>query len=76
VQVGGVTQRILGEMGNHFVMVSSTGNPLAGGTTPGHQIYMINLFKRPATLVPGEVATWFPARGIPYNPRGCAPGVC
>jgi hypothetical protein len=76
VEVGGVTQRILGEMGNHFVMVSSTGNPLAGGTTPGHQVYMINLFKRPATLVPGEVATWFPARGIPYNPRGCAPGVC
>jgi Tol biopolymer transport system component len=75
VSVGGVTQRILGEMGIHFVMVSSTGNPLAGGTTPTNQVYLINLFKRPAQQVPG-LATWFPARGVPHNPRGCAPGVC
>ena len=75
VNVGGVTQRIMGEMGIHFVMVSSTGNPLAGGTTPTSQVYLINLFKRPAQQVPG-LAIWFPARGIPHNPRGCAPGVC
>ena len=75
VNVGGVTQRVLGEMGIHFIMVSSTGNPLTGGTTPTSQVYLINLFKRPAQQVPG-LATWFPARGIPHNPRGCAPGVC
>src|SRR5262245_30683033 len=75
VNVGGVTQRIMGEMGIHFVMVSSTGNPLAGGTTPTNQVYPINLFKRPAQQVPG-LANCFAARGIPHNPRGCAPGVC
>src|SRR5262249_10025047 len=45
VQIGGITQRILGGLDNHFVIVSSTGNPLAGGTTPVRQVYMINLFK-------------------------------
>ena len=61
---GGVTQRILGEMGIHFLILSTTGNLLGGGTTPGKQVYMVNLFKRPADLVPG-VAHWFPTRGIP-----------
>ncbi len=61
---GGVTQRILGEMGIHFLILSTTGNLLAGGTTPGKQVYMVNLFKRPADPVPG-VAHWFPVRGIP-----------
>jgi len=61
---GGVTQRILGEMGIHFLILSTTGNLLGGGTTPGKQVYMVNLFKRPADLVPG-VAYWFPTRGIP-----------
>ena len=75
VNVGGVTQRIMGEMDIHFVLVSSTGNPFAGGTTPTSQVYLINLFKRPAQPVPG-LATWFPARGIRHDPRGCAPGVC
>jgi hypothetical protein len=74
VQLGGVTQRVLGEMGVHFIMVSGTGNPL-GGTTPTNQVYLVNLFRRPAQQVPG-LAVWFPARGVPQNPRGCAPGVC
>jgi WD40-like Beta Propeller Repeat len=75
VQIGGVTQRVLGEMGVHFIMVGSTGNPFSGGTTPANQVYLINLFKRPAQQV-GGLATWFPARGVPHAPRGCAPGVC
>ncbi len=65
VQTGGMTQRVLGEMGIHFLILSTTGNLLNGGTTPGKQVYMVNLFKRPADLVPGPVAHWFPTRGIP-----------
>jgi len=61
---GGVTQRILGEMGIHFLILSTTGNLLGGGPTPGKQVYMVNLFKRPADPVPG-LAHWFPTRGIP-----------
>jgi Tol biopolymer transport system component len=76
VQLGGVTQRVLGEMGVHFIMVSSEGDP-SGGTTPYHQVYLVNLFKRPAQPdLTHATAVWFPARGIPPNPRGCAPGVC
>jgi WD40-like Beta Propeller Repeat len=61
---GGVTQRVLGEMGIHFLILSTTANLLAGGVTPGRQVYMVNLFKRPAQPAPGQ-ATWFPTRGIP-----------
>ena len=61
---GGVTQRVLGEMGIHFLILSTTANLLDGGETPGRQVYMVNLFKRPAEPVPGQ-ATWFPTRGIP-----------
>jgi Tol biopolymer transport system component len=63
VQTGGVTQRVLGEMGIHFLILSTTGDLLNGGTTPGKQVYMVNLFKRPADPVPG-LAHWFPSRGI------------
>ena len=65
VPTGGVTQRVLGEMGIHFLILSTTGNLLNGGTTPGKQVYMVNLFKRPADLVAGGPAHWFPTRGIP-----------
>jgi hypothetical protein len=61
---GGVTQRVMGEMGIHFLILSTTANLLDGGVTPGRQVYMVNLFKRPAQPVPGQ-ATWFPTRGIP-----------
>ena len=73
---GGVTQRILGEMGIHFLILSTTGNllggspspcpPSGGSPSPGKQVYMVNLFKCPADpdLVHG-VAHWFPTRGIP-----------
>jgi hypothetical protein len=64
VQTGaGPTQRVLGEMGIHFLVLSTTSNLLGGGVTPGKLVYMINLFKRPALPVSG-LATWFPFRGI------------
>jgi hypothetical protein len=62
---GGTTQAIVPEMGAHFVTVSTTANLLAGsGATPGHQIYILNLFKAPAPTAAGSV-TWFPTQGIP-----------
>src|SRR5262249_29777225 len=62
---GGVTQRIVAELGIHFLLLSTTADLVAGsGATPGSQIYLVNLFKRPAVEVAGT-ATWFPTRGIP-----------
>lgn len=61
---GGVTERVLGEMGIHFLVLSTTGNPLGGPVTSGKRVYILNLFKRPAQPVAG-LATWFPTRGIP-----------
>lgn len=60
---GSDTQRILPELGNHFVVLSTTADLLAGGTTGGHRVYLVNLFKRPAEPVPGSV-TWFPFQGV------------
>jgi Tol biopolymer transport system component len=61
----GGTTRFFPELGKHFVVMSTTSDMLAGtGSTPGHQIYMVNLYKRPATPVPAPVAVWFPFRGI------------
>jgi hypothetical protein len=42
----GNTPQVAAELGTHFVVVATTSN-LAGGTTPGHQIYLLNLFKLP-----------------------------
>jgi hypothetical protein len=42
----------------HFVVVSTTANLLGSGTTSGHQIYQLNLFKIPAEEVPGGT-NWF-----------------
>lgn len=61
---GGVTERVLGELGIHFLVLGTTADLLGGGVTPGQRVYMINLFKRPAQPVAG-LATWFPTRGIP-----------
>lgn len=61
----GSAQSIIPEMGAHFVTVSTTADLLAGsGTTAGHQIYILNLFKAPVPTVAGG-ATWFPSQGIP-----------
>lgn len=42
---GGDTPQAIAELGGHFVMISTTDNVLGSGTTPGHQIYLLNLFK-------------------------------
>jgi Tol biopolymer transport system component len=60
---GGTTQAMAPEMGAHFVTLSTTADLLSGGTTTGHQIFMVNLFKQPAVPVPGS-AVWFPEQGI------------
>ncbi len=61
---GGHTSAIVPQFGVHFVVVSTTADLIAGGVTPTHQAYVVNLFKRPAVPVPGT-AVWFPSRGIP-----------
>jgi hypothetical protein len=60
---GGTTQAMVPEMGSHFLTLSTTADLLSGGTTAGHQIFMVNLFKQPAVPVPGS-AVWFPEQGI------------
>ena len=60
----GTTQRVVTELGIHFLVMSTTADLLGTGSTPGNQVYLVNLFKRPAVPVPG-VAAWFPTRGLP-----------
>ena len=60
----GDTQRVIAAMGAHFVLLSTTSDLTDGaGTTPGHQVYLVNLFKRPAIPVPSAVV-WFPTQGM------------
>jgi Tol biopolymer transport system component len=54
----GDTAQAIAEPGVHFVVVSTTANLLGSGTTSGHQIYQLNLFKIPAEEVPGGT-NWF-----------------
>ena len=42
---GGDTAQAVAELGGHFMVVSTTANMLGSGTTSGHQVYMLNLFK-------------------------------
>jgi len=51
---GGDTAQAVAEMGFHFVVVSTTANLLGSGTTSGHQLYLVNLFKRPAVPVASD----------------------
>ena len=60
---GGDTPQAITELGNYFVAVRTTADPLAGGTTTGHQLYQLNLFKLPAVPVAGQ-AVWFPDAGF------------
>jgi hypothetical protein len=71
---GGDTPRIYPGPAVHFVLVSTTADLMAGtGTTPGHEIYMVNLFKRhPAIVTNVSNAVWFPHRGI--HPHSAPPG--
>jgi hypothetical protein len=62
---GGTTQRVIAAMGVHFVVVSTRADLLAGaGATPGNQVYLVNLYKRPAVPVPATPVTWFPRQGL------------
>jgi hypothetical protein len=61
----GVTQRVISELGVHFLVLSTTSDLLAGsGTTAGSQVYLLNLYKRPGVPVPGQLK-WFPSQGLP-----------
>jgi dipeptidyl aminopeptidase/acylaminoacyl peptidase len=61
---GGTVQRVVPQLGIHFLTLSTTGNLLQGGVTAGKQVYMVNLYKRPADPVATPPAVWFPFRGI------------
>jgi hypothetical protein len=62
---GGSTQSIIPGMGAHFLTISTTADLAAGsGTTAGHQIYLLNLYKAPVPVAAGS-AVWFPWQGIP-----------
>jgi Tol biopolymer transport system component len=41
----GDTSEAIAELGGHFMVVTTTANLLGSGTTAGHQVYMLNLFK-------------------------------
>jgi Tol biopolymer transport system component len=55
---GGETTRLVPQADAHFLLIATTANLLAGGTTDGRRVYMVNLFARPAAPVPGDVV-WF-----------------
>jgi hypothetical protein len=62
---GGTTQRVIAALGVHFVVVSTRADLVAGsGATPGNQVYLVNLYKRPALPAPGSPVTWFPFQGL------------
>ena len=48
---GGDTSHAVAEVGRHFVTVATTADLLHGGTTPGHRIYLLNIFKLALTPV-------------------------
>lgn len=60
---GGDTTRLVPQADAHFVLVATTADLVGSGTTVGHRVYMVNLFKRPPTLIPSAVA-WFPYQGL------------
>lgn len=62
---GGTTSRVIPELGSYFLALSTTANLLGSGATPGKQVYLINIYKRPPVPVAGSPAVWFPFRGIP-----------
>jgi hypothetical protein len=54
----GDTAQAVAEPGVHFVVVSTTANLLGTGTTDGHQIYQLNIFKLPTEPAPSNII-WF-----------------
>jgi hypothetical protein len=62
---GGVTQRVIAALGVHFVLISTRADLLSGaGATPGNQVYLVNLYKRPPVPAPGPPVVWFPNQGM------------
>jgi hypothetical protein len=62
--VGSHTSQLIVGLGYWFLQAATTGNLLTNtGLHPNHQLYVINLYKRPALPVAGT-ATWFPVRGL------------
>jgi len=64
VPTGGDTTRIVPQTDIHFMLVATTANLASGGTTPGHRVYMVNLFARPPLPAASSV-TWFSTQGVP-----------
>jgi Tol biopolymer transport system component len=56
----GDTAQVVAEPGVHFVVVTTTANLLGSGTTAGHQVYQLNLYKLPTVPAAGTI-TWFDA---------------
>jgi Tol biopolymer transport system component len=52
--VGGDTAQAITALGSHFMLVSTTAELLGmpGDTSPGHEVYLLNLFKLASTPVP------------------------
>jgi len=63
IPTGANTSGILAQGGTFFLVVSTDADLMGSGTTPGHQIYQLNLYKLPAVPVPGH-AVWSPERGV------------
>lgn len=61
---GGDTTRIVPQADAHFMLVATSANLLAGGATPEHRVYMVNLYARPPEPAPSAIV-WFPSQGIP-----------
>lgn len=55
---GGNTTQAMNAGGVHFMQVTTTANLFGGGTTAGHQLYQLNLFKLPGQPVAGNVVTF------------------
>lgn len=61
---GAHTSRVITGLGTWFLVLSTTGNLSGTGLTAEHQLYIVNLFKRPPVAVSSTPATWFPYRGL------------
>ncbi len=56
----GNTVAAMAALNFQFIVMSTTSNPRGLGTTPGHEIYLWNLFKKPLAPVASHVEHWKP----------------
>jgi hypothetical protein len=52
IPTGTDTPQAIAELGGHFMMVSTDANLFGTGKTPGHELYLLNLFKLVAEPLP------------------------